>query len=388
MKLFLSIIAVFGLQWAVAQNTKEQQYISAVVGFYNLENLFDTIDDPRIDDAEFLPNSAKKYNTAAYQRKLNYMATAIKGIGAEQNPDGLALLGVVEVENAAVLIDLAKTDSLVDRNYKVVHYQSPDARGIDVALLYNPKYFTEISSRPYNVTLPDKHPTRDILLVEGDLVGEKVYVLVNHWPSRRGGSNNFDLNNKERAYNRDARVNVDRVTGVQRQNQTEMDALKLDGEESSRPARVAAAKVCKAITDSIYALNANAKIIIMGDLNDDPNNVSLTQILETKDAAADVPVKGLYNALGGTFAKGYGSLAFNGKWNLFDQLIFSQPFLDQTQTKGWFFYSAHIYARDFLINQKGDYKGYPKRSWVGDRWNSGYSDHLPTYSLLVRVLGE
>ncbi len=383
--LFLSCFTLIYLT-NTAQQKKEPSYISAIIGFYNLENLYDTIDDPKIDDQEFLPNSAKKYNTFAYNRKLNNMATAIKNIGLAESPDGLALLGVVEIENETVLKDLAATDSLKDRNYQYVHFNSPDARGIDVGLLYQPKYFTVISARSHHVTLPDKHPTRDILVVKGDMVGDTVFVLVNHWPSRRGGSNMFDLNNKERSYNRNTRVTVDRVNGVQRQGGTELtdnQSLQTGGEEMSRPAREAAAKACVAVMDSIYALNPNAKIIVMGDLNDDPNSPSVTNIIQAKDNAVDVQPKGMYNALGNFFKKGYGTLAYNGKWNLFDQLMFSHSFLNQQQIGGWFFYSAHIFARDYLINQKGDYKGYPKRSWVGNYWNSGYSDHLPVYSVLV-----
>jgi predicted extracellular nuclease len=382
---FLLIISVLGF----SQKAAEPQYINALIGFYNLENMYDTIDDPKIDDQEFLPNSAKKYNTFAYNRKLNNMASVIKGMGLAENPDGLALLGVVEVENATVLKDLAATDSLKDRNYQYVHFNSPDARGIDVGLLYQPKYFTVLSARPHHVELPDKHPTRDILVVQGDLVGDTVYVLVNHWPSRRGGSNNFDLNNKEKAYNRNTRVTVDRVSGVTRQGGVELnenEGLVAEGTDLSSPAREAAAKACVAVMDSINALHPNAKIIIMGDLNDDPTNTSVAKVINAKENAADVAPKGMYNALQKFFKKGYGSLAYNGKWNLFDQQMFSYSFLDQQQLNGWFFYSAHIYARDYLINQKGDYKGYPKRSWIGNYWNGGYSDHFPVYSILVRAL--
>jgi hypothetical protein len=389
MKYLLILLFLANSIFTYAQQKSEVEYINALAGFYNLENLFDTINDPKIDDEEFLPNSEKKYNSTAYWRKLNNMAKVIKSIGITDNPEGLALLGVVEIENATVLKDLAATDSLKDRNYQYVHFQSPDARGIDVGLLYNPKYFSVLKAWPHQVTLPDKHPTRDILVVKGDLVGETVYVLINHWPSRRGGSNSFDLNNKERAYNRESRVSYDRVTGVTRQGSTELTdntGLKIDNGETSSPAREAAAKECMKVIDSIQAQNPNAKILIMGDLNDDPTNKSVSEVLLAKFDPKEVLQKGIYNPLASFFKKGYGSLAYGGKWNLFDQLMFSQSFLDKTQLNGWFFYSAHIFARDFLINQKGDYKGYPKRSWVGNTWNEGYSDHFPVYSILVRAL--
>jgi hypothetical protein len=382
--LLLSIVGV-------AQADKKVQYITAITGFYNLENLYDTINDPKTADEEFLPNSEKKYNTAAYWRKLNNMAKVIKGIGEKENADGLALLGVVEIENGTVLKDLCATDSLKARNYQYVQFDSPDGRGIDVGLIYNPKYFSVITAFPHKVTLPDKHPTRDILLVKGDFVGDTVFVLVNHWPSRRGGGNNFDLGNKERAYNRNNRVVVDRVTGVSRQNNSELtdnQGLQTDGEEVSRPARVAAAKECKFLMDSILATNPQAKIMMMGDLNDDPNNVSMKEVIQAKYKQEDVPTGGMWNALGSFFEKGYGTLGFRGKWNLFDQLVYSHSFLDKNQLNGWFHYSSHIYYRDFIINQGDDYKGYPKRSWVGNTWNEGYSDHLPVYSVLAKGFTE
>jgi Endonuclease/Exonuclease/phosphatase family len=383
LKYLLLLVLVMSSTFLMSQQKAAPQYISAVVGFYNLENLFDTINDPSINDEEFLPLSEKKYNSNAYYRKLNNMAKAIKGVGIDNNPEGLALLGVVEVENATVLKDLCATDSLKDRNYQYVHFDSPDERGIDVGLLYNPKYFTVLKAIPHHVTLPDKHPTRDILVVKGDFVGETVFVLVNHWPSRRGASSNsFDANNKSNAYNN---------SGGDKTNQVSVNNVSTDGEEQSRPAREAAAKACMFVIDSIQKENPNAKIMVMGDLNDDPNSPSVKDVMAVKYEIADVQPKQIYNALGKFFINGkgtLGSLAYNGKWNLMDQLMFTHPFLDTKQLDGWFFYSAHIFYRDFLINQKGDYKGYPHRSWAGNKWINGYSDHLPVYSILVRALPE
>jgi predicted extracellular nuclease len=365
-------------------NAQQQpQYISAIAGFYNLENLFDTINDTRIDDEEFLPGSEKKYNTAAYNRKLSYMAKAIAGIGTDVNPEGLSLLGVVEIENETVLKDLLATTELKDRQYQYVHYNSPDARGIDVGFIYNPKYFTVLESYVHTVVLPDKHPTRDILVVKGDFVGDTVFVLVNHWPSRRGGNNTGDLASKENAYNRNS-------TFRDRQNEINLSGsgLRSDGEEMTRPARLAAARECKSIVDSIYLKYPKAKVMIMGDLNDDPTSPSITNGLLAKDDMATVKPGDIYNPFSQYLKQGYGTLVFGGKWNLFDQIMFTQPWLDQQQQNGWFLYKSHIFYRDFLIEQKGDYKGYPKRSWVGNRWNDGYSDHLPVYTVLVRVLPQ
>lgn len=377
------VLTVFVLAFYLplqAQDNKNAQtrYISAIVGFYNLENLFDTIDDPKTDDAEFLPSSPKKYNAERYRNKLNNMADVISGIGTDVNTEGLALLGVVEIENETVLKDLAATDKLKSRNYQFVHYDSPDARGIDVGLLYNPKYFTPIESWPHHVSLPDKYDTRDILVVKGDFVGDTILVIVNHWPSRRGGSNNADIAAKESAYNR---VNRDR------QNQVNLDpGLRTDGEEASRPNRMAAARECLSIVDSFQAKNPGIKVIIMGDLNDDPESPSVDKVLKAKADMAAVKEKELFNPFIQFHKQGYGTLVFAGKWNLFDQVMFTYPWLDQQQTNGWFLYKSHIYYRDFLITKNGDYKGYPKRSWSGDKWINGYSDHLPVYNVLVRMI--
>jgi predicted extracellular nuclease len=364
---------LFALTAAAQQNNAgggQKQFISAIIGFYNLENLFDTINDPKIDDEEFLPSSAKKYNTARYENKLQNMAETISGIGTDVNTDGLALLGVVEIENETVLRDLAATEKLKARNYQFVHFNSPDARGIDVGLLYNPKYFTVIGAWPHHVELPGKYATRDILVVKGDFVGDTIVVIVNHWPSRRGVTNNADLSNKEAAYNRNNSYR-------ERQSQIELNSnpgLRTDGEEQSRPNRAAAARECLGIIDSLQALNPGMKIIVMGDLNDDPNSPSVEKLLKAKADMADVKEGEIYNPFAQFHKQGYGTLVFN------------QPWLNQQQTNGWFLYKSHIYYRDFLIQKDGDYKGYPKRSWAGDKWLNGYSDHLPVYNVLLRVL--
>jgi predicted extracellular nuclease len=379
---FLLMIFCLFLLNGQAQQSGQRQYISAIVGFYNLENLFDTVDDPAIDDEEFLPGSAKRYNAAQYQKKLDQMAHVIQGIGTDVNPEGLALLGVVEIENETVLKDLAATEKLKSRNYQYVHFQSPDARGIDVGLLYNPKYFTVVSAYPHKVTLPDRYATRDILVVKGEFVGDTVFILVNHWPSRRGGSNAGDLSAKERAYNQNN-------TWRDRQNQIDLNSnsgLRVDGEEASRPNRMAAARECMTVVDSIQKAHAAAKVMIMGDFNDDPTSPSIEKVIQAQSDLAQVQAGQIYNPFANYLKQGYGTLAFNGKWNLFDQIMFSHPWLNQQQTSGWFLYKTHIYYRDFLVEPKGDYKGYPKRSWVGDRWNDGYSDHLPVYSVLVRAI--
>ncbi len=323
----------------------QKQYKVAIVGFYNLENLFDTINNPAINDEEFLPAGIKNYNSATYFDKLTKLATVISQIGTDKNPDGAAILGVAEIENDTVLKDLAAHELLKRQNYKYVHYDSRDLRGIDVGLLYNPKYFTPEQSDKLFVQLPggskDAYFTRDILWVKGKLDGEDIHIYVNHWPSRSGG------------------------------------------EERSRPAREAAAMVAKKHIDSINKAEPNAKIILMGDLNDDPTNSSVAAVLNAKGKQKEVMKKGLFNPWWDMYKSGLGTLAYQDSWNLFDQVIISYPWLERNQT-GFFYYQPFIFSREFMKENIGRWKGYPMRTWDGNSYRGGYSDHFPTYIVLLK----
>jgi len=325
---------------------KKDEYKVASIGFYNLENLFDTLDTPTTNDADFLPTGRLLWNTEKYISKQANMAKVIAEIGTELNPDGVAILGVAEVENAKVLEDLCTQDAIKARGYKVVHFDSPDERGIDVGLLYQPKYFTVTGSKSYPVNLIDpktggRDYTRDILYVTGKFDGETIHVMVGHWPSRRGG------------------------------------------EEASASSRAAAALVCKHVADSLMAADENAKIVIMGDLNDDPDSPSLTKVLGTKGETKDVKKGGLYNTLYSDFKNGNGTLAYRDSWNLFDQQIVSHAFVNK-KSGGWQFYKALIFKRPWLMQSEGAYRGYPFRTFVGDIFMNGYSDHLPTYIFILK----
>ncbi len=318
-------------------------YKVAIVSFYNLENFFDTINDPNIEDEEFLPGGKKNYTGEIYMDKVSHLAEVISIIGTDRSPDGPAILGVAEVENENVLKDLVSSPKLKDRNYRYVHYDSPDLRGIDVALLYNPKYFTPIQSEPLYVALfnsdSTSRKTRDVLYVSGTMDGEPLHIFVNHWPSRRGG------------------------------------------EEVSAPGRATAANVCKHKIDSITALNPNAKIIVMGDLNDDPVSPSVAKVLGAKGDKSAVKPGGLYNPWTDSYKQGIGTLAYNDSWNLFDQIIISSGFLDKSKD-GYFFAEAHIFKKPWMTQTSGRYKDYPKRTFDFDNYMGGYSDHFPTYLLL------
>lgn len=340
--------ASFFLQ-VTAQNKKTQydektSHSVSCVAFYNLENLFDTINDPIINDEEYLPNGPNKWNTLRYTNKLRNMAYAISQIGTDIVPAGAMILGVSEIENRGVLEDLVKEPALHTRNYKIVHYDSPDRRGVDVGLLYNPDYFNVTDSASYRLVIPENPElrTRDQLLVSGLLQGERVHVIVNHWPSRYGG------------------------------------------ELYSRPNRNAAARLTRQICDSLYRLDPKAKIIIMGDLNDDPSNESCAIVLGAKKERKDVEPQGYYNTLWKTLDRGIGSLGYNDSWNLFDQIIISGNLANADRKQGWRFWKAEVFNRDFLIVQEGLNKGYPKRTHTSGVWTNGYSDHFPTLIYLIK----
>jgi predicted extracellular nuclease len=336
------------LSCTVSLFAQKKDYKPVVISFYNLENLFDTLDNPAINDEEFLPNGPRNYNGTIYFDKLDKLATVISQIGTEVNPDGPAVLGVAEVENDTVLKDLVHHKLIAKRNYKIVHYDSKDFRGIDVGLLYNPKYFTVEASDKLYVQLPggskDAYYTRDILWVKGKLDGETVHIYVNHWPSRSGG------------------------------------------EKRSAPGRNAAAQVCKNHIDSIAKIEPNAKIVIMGDLNDDPINKSVAGVLGAKPKAEEVTKGGLFNPWTELYKKGNGTLAYQDAWGLFDQIIISYPWLNKDQT-GLFFYQQHIFFKEYLVENKGRYKGYPMRTWDGNTYRGGYSDHFPTYLVMLKEVG-
>ena len=310
--------------------------------FYNLENLFDTIDNDNVNDEEYTPKGPLKWNTQKYSSKLQRMSYSISQIGLDVTPLGVAMIGVSEIENRGVLQDLVKQPDLVKRGYEIVHYDGPDRRGVDVALLYNPKLFIVTNSKSYRLHTADTaFLTRDQLMVSGYLQGEKVHVIVNHWPSRNGG------------------------------------------EERSRPKRNAAAGLTRSISDSLLRVDPKAKIIIMGDLNDDPFNESCATILGAKKEINDVKAGGLYNTLWKTLDMGVGSLAYNDQWNLFDQIIVSAELAhaDRRKLKFW---KAEVFNRSFLIQQEGRYKGSPWRTHAGGAWTNGYGDHFPTLIYLVK----
>ncbi|MBK5283961.1 MAG: hypothetical protein JJE25_01030 [Bacteroidia bacterium] len=340
----LFLILVLLLSFSVSGQTHKENNVICI-GFYNLENFYDTINDPKTNDEEFLPNGSYRYTSAVYREKIHHLATVISQIGTEISSDGLAVMGCAEVENETVIQDLIYDPLLINRHYAIVHYDSPDIRGIDVGLIYNPTYFKPLFSEPLFVHLPDEngspHYTRDVLYVYGILNGDPVNIFVNHWPSRRGGA------------------------------------------ETSEPNRAIAAGVCRHKIDSLLAVNKNSRIIVMGDLNDDPVNKSVTKILNATGEMKKVADGKLFNPWVDYYRNGTGTLAYNDSWNLFDQIILSSAFLHKEQA-GYNFKEAKIFSKPWMIQQGGRYKGYPKRTYNFNKYAGGYSDHFPSYIILEK----
>ncbi len=326
---------------------EKKQFRIHTVAFYNLENLFDTINDPNKYD-EASPIMRLKVNRRnIYERKIKNMARVIADIGSEVTNNSPAILGVAEIENHNVLEDLVKDTLLMHKDYGIVHFNSPDARGIDVALLYQKRIFTPWYTSKHTLKIYEhtgrRIYTRDQLLVSGDLEEEPIHILINHWPSRRGG------------------------------------------EAKSEQKRIAASKLNKRIVDSLQSLDPYAKIFIMGDLNDNPTNKSVKAILKTSRDKKSLPLKGLYNPFEVYFSKGLGTTAYRDSWSLFDQIIVSKPLLKKDFST-FRFYKAGIFNKRYLTHRHGRYKGYPKRSFDHSGFTNGFSDHFPVYMYVIKEL--
>lgn len=326
---------------AFAQEKKD--FKVACIAFYNIENLFDTIDTPGVNDYEFTPDGPNQWNSKKYYEKLSNIAKVISQIGTDHTPHGPAIIGLCEIENRLVLDDLVNTEPIKSKNYQIVHFDGPDRRGVDVALFYQPSYFKVTNSKSYRLSIPDRDDffTRDQLLVSGEFQGEMMHFIVNHWPSRSGG------------------------------------------ESRSRPLRNAAAALSRSIIDSIQAVDPNAKIIHMGDLNDNPDNESVLNILRSKPLSTKLEAGDMHNPFFDIYKKGIGTLAYRDTWSLFDIISVSQPLIEK-DFSSFRFYRAFVFNKPFLQQPSGRFKGYPFRMIAGGQYLGGYSDHFPTYILLVK----
>jgi endonuclease/exonuclease/phosphatase family metal-dependent hydrolase len=337
-----SLVLPFILLAGIAVAQSDRQFVPGLVAFWNIENLFDTLDSEGVIDSEYLPDSPKQWGTERYERKVRKMGEVIAALGRDLDPRGVALLGLAEVENRTVVEDLCRSAALKDRGYQVVHEDSPDRRGVDVALIHDPKRYAVYAHKSYRLHMPDtSFRTRDQLLVSGVMDGDTVHVIVAHWPSRRGG------------------------------------------EKRSMPNRMAAGLLGRHIVDSLFAIDRNARILYMGDLNDDPVNKSITIGLRATGDQDLAQGGTLFNPMFAPFKKGIGSLAWRDSWNLFDQIIVS-PALVSGESGRYRYHGTRVFNEPYLRQDEGNFAGYPKRTFVGDTYQDGYSDHFPVYLVLVR----
>ena len=342
-KNFIALFVVLSsMNIAKAQDKK---FKVQTIAFYNLENLFDTINNPDVIDEEYTPTGTQNWTSEKYMKKLQNLSRVINELGtSDQQKEGPVVMGASEIENRGVLEDLIKQPLIINKDYGIVHFDSPDKRGIDVALLYQKKHFKPTSYINVPLIIYDQSDktkriyTRDQLLVTGMLDGEEMHFIVNHWPSRSGG------------------------------------------EKKSSPNREAAGRLNRRIVDSLYKINPNAKIITMGDLNDGPLNNSVKIELQAKAKKEETKQFGMYNPMEEMSNKGIGTLAYRDAWDLFDQMILSEPFIRKDYTS-YRFWKAGVYNKPFLTQTTGQYKGYPLRNSNGQ---VGFSDHFPVYLYLIK----
>lgn len=352
MKLLKSLLVLLALVCiSNVEAQEEKRFKIHTVAFYNLENLFDTINDPlKFDEAS--PIMEMKANRSqVYKQKVKNMARVISNIGTDMANNSPAIIGVCEIENRDVLEDLVNDPLLLGKDYGIIHFDGPDRRSIDVALLYQKALFKPIDSSSHELLIYDdvtrkRVYTRDQLLVSGELDGELIHIIVNHWPSRSGG------------------------------------------EARSRSKRVGAAKLNKRIMDSIQSKDPYAKIFTMGDLNDDPTNESVKKVLKAKKEKKDVPLKGIYNPYEKMFTeKGWGTTAYRDALSLFDQIMMTQPLIEEDYSS-FRFWKAGIYNPSYMFNKRGRYEGYPFRSFADGGFTGGFSDHFPVYVYLIKEVNE
>ncbi|UGU14201.1 endonuclease/exonuclease/phosphatase family protein [Sinomicrobium kalidii] len=322
----------------------QKKYTVKTVAFYNTENLFDTISNSPADE-ERTPSGNYKWTSERYMDKIAKLSRVISEIGADVTGTAPDIVGLAEVENGMVLRDLIRNKALRNYDYGIVHVNSPDHRGIDVAMLYRKKTFTPIHFKNIPLKIEDEEGnrryTRDQLLVTGILDGEPLHIIVNHWPSRYGGEN------------------------------------------KSKPNRMAAAQLNKKIIDSLLLSDPQAKIISMGDLNDDPSDPSLKKILKTKSGKTKLKTGELYNPMEALSREGFGTLAHRDRWHLFDQIFFTAELLKENKSS-YRYWKTGIFNKRYLITASGPYRGYPLRSYSRGQYSGGYSDHFPVYIYLVK----
>lgn len=352
MKRILLILLLFLL---VASGVDAQQRKEYVMGFYNLENLFDIYDDPVKNDEEYLPDGKNKWTEVKYRKKLQNMAKVIRSM-KEDNGVWHSVLGVSEIENRLVLEDLVIEPQIAEANYQIIHYDGPDRRGVDVALLYKPEDFKYIESESIPFTFEgssidflmdrqqqDDFRTRDILMVHGLVGGEHFAIYVAHLPSRAGGKKGGN-----QLRDRGAEIMYDHAMKMQEKH-------------------------------------PGIKIVCMGDMNDNPTDSSMAEYLHGKEKIADVTSSDMFSPFVEMLKAGYGSLAYQGVWSIYDLILVNNALANapdgglKIRPLGKQGFYGRVYKKPFMITQKGQYKNYPFRTFSNGAFVGGFSDHYPTY---------
>ncbi len=340
-KVFLPILFVMLLiSFSFAQKPHK-------VVFYNVENLFDTINDPEVLDEEFTPDGVKKWNSAKYNKKISNLERVFFDI-ASIDKNYPAVIGLSEIENRSVLEDIIATAKLSPANYRIVHYDSPERRGVDVAFFYRPDVFKLEGDEAVTTVIPGRpdFKTRDILTMWGTIENEPFFFMVAHWPSRIGGK------------------------------------------ERSEYLRMAVGAQMRSIADSVLTANPATKVVVMGDFNDDPTDKSVAESLGAKIRKKDLEPGDLYNPYGAMLKAGLGTLAYGDAWNIFDNIVVSENLVNGEKSNIQLIkangskYDGNIFKQHYMVQKEGQYKGYPLRTYVGNNFQGGYSDHFPVYIYL------
>lgn len=333
------VFLFFAISLTVYAQTKPYKIV-----FYNLENFFDTVNDPEVLDDEFTPEGPKKWTQDKYDKKLHNMERVFFDIAAI-NKDYPVVIGVSEVENRNVLEDIVAAPKLAPANYRIIHHDSPEARGVDVAFFYRADVFKLEGEKAIRTIIPSlpNFKTRDILTMWGKIDGEDFLFMVGHWPSRLGGK------------------------------------------EASEYKRIAVGEQMRSIADSVKQIRPDVKVVLMGDFNDDPTDPSITQGLGAKLKVKELQKGDYYAPYASMLKAGYGTLAYGDAWNIFDNIVVTENLVNDTTDKlkiqkapGSKFY-GNIFKRHYMVQKEGQYKGYPLRTYVGNNFQGGYSDHFPVY---------
>lgn len=329
------VIVLFTLSFFTAKSQVEKKIFKVMS--YNVENYFDCMDDSLTQDEEYLPTGIRAWNADKYKTKQNHISKVIASVGGWEAP---ALVALCEIESEKGMFELTKYSPLKNLKYKYVHYESPDARGVDVALLYQPEMFKPFHSEPIHINFPNSDSkTRDILYVAGKIpTGDTLNVFVCHFPSRLGG----ELESEDR--------------------------------------RNFVALTLRAKVESIFTANSKANIIIMGDFNDYPTNESIEKILKANELKDSVSTSELYNLAYALHKKGIGSHKHEAEWGMLDQIIVSGNLLKSGNKISTSQNDIYVFNADFLLLDDEKFLGkVPFRTYNGMKYQGGYADHLPVY---------